>query len=145
MSTNLEEIRYILLDEAYLRIERLPARRLLHLTWKGHARSDQYRSALLLALKEMQEHEVHYRLADLRNMTAILHADEQWANEVWFPQLFATGLRRMAIVESRDFFNQTSVERSFTAVNGKLTFGVAWFRKPEEATAWSERDQARSA
>lgn len=84
----------------------------------------------------LQENDVLFWLADLREMTAILRADETWANENWFPRLFATGLRRMAIVESDDFFNQTSVARSFTAVNGKLTFEVAWFRTLEEARGW---------
>ncbi|MBZ0206085.1 MAG: hypothetical protein K8H89_07150 [Flavobacteriales bacterium] len=135
----------VLLDEPFLTLEHLPARKMVRLTWKGHARGDQYRKGLSLALEVLRKNDVRYWLADLRGMTAIMRDDERWANEVWFPQLFATGLRRMAIIESNDYFNQTSVERSFTAVNGKLTFEVAWFRSPEKASAWLERDQAKSA
>ena len=144
MSPNLKLTPTVLLDAPYLRMVLRAEQRSIRLTWNGHALSKEYRHGLSVALVVLREHDVRYWLADLRNMTAILHADEQWANEVWFPQLFTTGLRRMAIVESRDFFNQTSVARSFTAVNGKLSFEVAWFGSPEEATAWMERDQTKS-
>ncbi|HMC97688.1 MAG TPA: hypothetical protein VKG92_08550, partial [Flavobacteriales bacterium] len=66
-------------------------------------------------------------------------------NEVWFPELFNTGLEKMAILRSSDYFNQTSVQRSFTAVNGKLTFKVAWFQTTGEAMDWLFRQEAASA
>ncbi len=135
----------VVLDQPYLRLVHIPERKLVQLTWNGHARSDEYRGGLEKALVVLQENDVLFWLADLREMTAILRADETWANENWFPRLFATGLRRMAIVESNDFFNQTSVARSFTAVNGKLTFEVAWFRTLEEARGWLGREQVQSA
>ena len=135
----------VVLDQPYLHLVHEPTRKLVQLTWKGHARSDEYRFGLEKALAVLSENNVLFWLADLRKMTAILRTDETWANENWFPRLFSTGLRRMAIVESNDFFNQTSVARSFTAVNGKLTFEVAWFRTLEEARGWLRREQVQSA
>ncbi len=127
----------VLFDESFLRITTDVSHRTIRLTWKGHARSDQYRQGLTIALEFMEAHnEVRYWIADLREMTAIMQADEKWANEIWFPRLFHTGLERMAIIASKDYFNQTSVERSFTAVNGQLTFDVAWFRTADEALEW---------
>lgn len=135
----------IVLDEDFLRITYLPGERLIHLEWKGHAKSEQYRRGLLAGLACVQENDVRHWLADLRRMTAILQADEQWANTVWFPQLFGTGLEKMAILPSSDYFNQTSVQRSFTAVNGRLTFKVAWFEREDEARVWLARVEAKSA
>ncbi len=127
----------VLFEEPFLRITSNVAHRWIRLTWNGHARSDQYRHGLTVALEFMEAHkEVRYWIADLREMTAIMQADEKWANETWFPRLFSTGLERMAIIASKDYFNQTSVERSFTAVQGQLTFEVAWFRTAEEALEW---------
>ncbi len=135
----------LLLDEKFLRMTYSPAQQLIRLEWKGHARGDQYRSGLEQALAYVRDHKVRFWLADLRRMTAILQADEQWANTVWFPQLFGTGLEKMAILPSSDYFNQTSVQRSFTAVNGKLTFKVAWFQGTDEALGWLALAEARSA
>ena len=127
----------VLYDEPFLRITHDPILRSIRLKWNGHARSDQYRQGLMIALEFIETHgEVHFWIADLRDMTAILQADEKWANETWFPRLFNTGLQRMAIIASKDYFNQTSVERSFTAVHGQLTFEVAWFRSSGEAMEW---------
>ncbi|HQX30904.1 MAG: hypothetical protein IPO10_13670 [Flavobacteriales bacterium] len=132
------------LDEPYLSIRRSANNELIHLEWKGHARSDQYRSSLELALDIVVKFDLVYWIADLREMTAILKSDEQWANEVWFPKLFDSRLEKMAILESSDYFNQTSVQRSFTAVHGQLTFKVAWFPKPSEALDWIFQQEAVS-
>jgi len=135
----------ILLDEAFLRMSYSPADRLIQLQWNGHARSEDYRKGLQLAVEMVAKHDLLYWLADLRAMTVILQADEKWSQEVWFPTLFKTGLEKMAIVQSADYFNQTSVQRSFTAVNGKLSFKVAWFPATEEAVDWLFRKEAVSA
>ena len=135
----------ILFNEPFLRISHGPGERLIHLEWKGHARSSEYRRGLEIALDLVKQHGVRRWLADLRYMTAILRDDEQWANTTWFPQLFNTDLEKMAIVPSNDYFNQTSVQRSFTAVDGKLTFKVAWFPTPQEAMEWLYQREAMSA
>ncbi len=136
---------FVLLDEPFLLMRCSPHERLIHLQWRGHARSEEYRRGLALGLEFVIKYGLHYWLADLRSMTAILQADEKWANEVWFPKLFHTGLEKMAILQSKDYFNQTSVQRSFTAVNGKLTFKVAWFPESHEALDWLFQREALSA
>jgi len=135
----------VLLDESYLYVRCSMHERFIHLQWKGHARSEEYRYGLDLALNFVAERGIFYWLADLRTMTAILQQDEKWANEVWFPKLFNTRLEKMAILRSQDYFNQTSVQRSFTAVNGKLTFKVAWFPETQEALDWLFLREAVSA
>ncbi|MCB9185000.1 MAG: hypothetical protein H6591_13915 [Flavobacteriales bacterium] len=135
----------VLLDEDFLRMTYAADHQLIHLQWRGHARSDQYRHGLNVALEFVRKNGVRCWLADLRLMTAIMKEDEEWANTVWFPQLFGTGLEKMAILPSKDYFNQTSVTRSFTAVNGQLTFKVAWFESPSEALVWLFAQEAISA
>ena len=135
----------ILLHEPFLLMSHSPAERLIHLEWNGHATSAQYRSSLELACNYVKKHDIHYWLADLRGMTAILQADEKWANEEWFPKLFATPLEKMAIIHSKDYFNQTSVARSFRKVNSQLTFNVADFTDVHEALDWLRKREAVSA
>ncbi len=144
MSARMDQER-IVFDEPHLTIGLREAEHMIHLRWHGHSRSDQYRNGLALALELVHQHGVRLWLADLSEMTAILRQDEQWANEVWFPKLFETGLVKMAILRSRDYFNDTSVHRSFTAVNGKVTFKVAWFATQEEAQEWLFKREVASA
>jgi hypothetical protein len=135
----------VLLHEPFLLMTFCPKERLIHLEWNGHATSAQYRSSLELAVNFVSKHDVHLWLADLRGMTAILQSDEKWANEHWFPKLFATPLEKMAILHSKDYFNQTSVARSFRKVNSQLTFKVADFNDMHEAMAWLKKREAVSA
>jgi len=135
----------VLADEPFLWMGHSPVDRLLHLEWRGHATSEQYRRSLDFALDFVSEHGVRFWLADLRAMTAILSADERWADEVWFPKLFGTRLEKMAVLRSRDYFNQTSVERSFARVGSKLTFKVAEFATTREALDWLSKSEAVSA
>lgn len=135
----------VLLDEPFLLMTYSATEKLVHLQWKGHARSDEHRRGLETGLDFVAWNDVRYWLADLRDMGAILKADEQWGNEVWFPKLFNTSLEKMAILPSRDYFNQTSVQRSLTAVNGQLTFKVGWFESVEEAMDWLKHKEAISA
>ena len=135
----------ILLDEPFMRMTHSRADQLIHLEWRGHARSDNYRRGLDLALNFVMKNDVRRWLADLRNMTAILQADEKWTDEVWFPKLFNTGLEKMAILPSSDYFNQTSVQRIITAASGPSTFQIAWFETSLEAIDWLSRKEALSA
>ncbi|MEZ4759110.1 MAG: hypothetical protein R2810_04905 [Flavobacteriales bacterium] len=78
-------------------------------------------------------------------MTAILQEGRALGQHGVVPRLFGTGLEKMAILLSHDYFNQTSVQRSFTAVDGQLTFQVAWFEAEQEALDWLGKAEARSA
>jgi len=135
----------ILLEETFLLMTHSPSEQLIHLEWRGHSRSDNYRRGLDLALDFVRRNNVHRWLADLRNMTAILQADEKWAQEEWFPKIFGTRLEKMAILPSSDYFNQTSVQRIITAVNGPSTFQIAWFPATHEAITWLAQKEAVSA
>lgn len=126
----------VILKEPFLHMGYSPSDSLIHLQWTGHARTEEYRTSLEMAVDHVIRHDVRYWIADLRKMTHILKEDELWANEVWFPKLFKTGLDKMAILESEDYFNKTSVQRSFTAVKGSISFDVAWFPSYLQAIDW---------
>ena len=81
-------------------------------------------------------HQLERWLADLRGMNAILRQDEQWTVNEWFPTLAKTGLKRMAILMSSDYFNQMSVDRIMQAATPEMPFAVAYFDDAEGALAW---------
>ena len=106
------------------------------LRWAGYAPSIVYRSILDDARMNVGLHQLERWLADLRGMNAILRQDEQWTVNDWFPTLAKTGLKRMAILMSSDYFNQMSVDRIMQAATPEMPFAVAYFDDEEGARAW---------
>ncbi len=109
---------------------------LITLTWTGFAPSPIFRSILEDALMNVRLHRLSFWLADLRQMNAILRQDEQWSANDWFPRLANSGLRRMAILASNDYFNQMSVERIMNNATPELPFEVAYFQDQAAARDW---------
>lgn len=127
----------ILFSEPFLVIRHLPAQDMVVLRWKGYASPEDYRRGLETALDFVVAHRVKRWLADLRHMDAILAPEERWTNEHWFPRLIRSAvLQRMAILPSRDFFNQKSVERIMAHTTGTRSFHVGYFESEEEAMVW---------
>lgn len=109
---------------------------MITLTWTGFAPSPVFRSILEDALLNVRLHNISFWLADLRLMNAILRQDEQWSTNDWFPRLAASGLKKMAILTSSDYFNQMSVDRIMSNAGPALPFEVAYFEDPSSARDW---------
>jgi hypothetical protein len=110
--------------------------KLISLKWSGYAPSKEFREILEEARANVATHGLKRWLADLRGMNAILRQDEQWTVADWFPRLAKTGLKRMAILMSSDYFNQMSVDRIMQAATPEMPFDVAYFDNEESARAW---------
>ena len=120
----------------YVTVEAETEQGLITLTWTGFAPSPVFRSILEDALMNVRLHRLSFWLADLRKMNAILRQDEQWSANDWFPRLAQTGLERMAILTSSDYFNQMSVDRIMNDAAPELPFAVSCFDDPEAARVW---------
>ena len=110
--------------------------RTVTLRWTDYTPSADYRETLTVARDAVKKYSFIHWLADLRNMTAILQADEKWTVEEWFPSLAEAGLKRMAILTSRDFFNQMSVDRIMQDAAPVIGFQVAYFDDEPKARTW---------
>ncbi|MCB0791732.1 MAG: STAS/SEC14 domain-containing protein [Flavobacteriales bacterium] len=143
--TEKETAEKIVFDEDHLRIHYDTDRSLVRLVWKGYVPSEDYRAALDTALEFVLRNKVHLWLADLRNMSAILRDDELWTNAEWFPRLARTKLQRMAILPSRDFFNQMSVKRIMDGTLGVIEFPVGYFAEEDESMEWLLGKDVKSA
>lgn len=128
-------------NEAFLVIDLDKESKLISLNWTGFAVSSDYRRGLDLAYKQVLEHGLNFWLADLRDMTAILKDDEKWTNTEWFPKMSATELKKMAIVESSDYFNKQSVDRIMGTASADVPFAVSYFREVQDAKSWLLAEQ----
>ena len=123
-------------NDEYVTVSTEPDQGLITLTWTGFAPSPVFRSILEDAMMNVRLHDLSFWLADLRKMNAILRQDEQWSTNDWFPRLAASGLKRMAILMSSDYFNQMSVERIMNNATPELPFTVSYFEDADAARDW---------
>ena len=136
MNATTERPLLLLRQDTYVTVTADKEDKLIRLRWSGYAPSTEFRSILGDARMNVGLHGLERWLADLRGMNAILRQDEQWTVNEWFPTLAKTGLKRMAILMSSDYFNQMSVDRIMQASTPEMPFEVAYFDDAEGALAW---------
>ncbi len=106
-------------DEPWVSVRWEDAEQYVHTEWKAFANSQEFRSALMKVLEAIREtHTVRY-LSDTRKVKVIVHEDQQWADETWFPLVAAAGLKRFAAVTAEAGLGKLTVEEVFDAVHLK--------------------------
>jgi len=126
----------VIFDKSFLTIYHQAESKLIHLKWKGYATSEQFREGLNAALELVKEHQVEHWLGNLKMMQVILSSDEDWATEVWYPLIVETHIRKMAIVTSLDFFNNSAVKRIVDKSEPVTNFEIRYFVDITEAVTW---------
>ncbi|MFI5218968.1 MAG: STAS/SEC14 domain-containing protein [Bacteroidia bacterium] len=126
----------LIFDKSYLSIFYDDDEKLIHLRWKKLATPEEFREGLNFALSKVVENKIERWLANLRDMSVIREAERKWTNEEWFPRLVKTGLRKMAIVNSLDYLNQSSVTKIMTHAGNIINFETHYFTDAENARAW---------
>jgi hypothetical protein len=123
-------------DTPYVHLSADPQEGMLLVRWKNYAPSGTYRATLDLAVEWMQRFNLRSFLTDQRRRGVILREDQLWLAEDWTPRMLATGMRRAAIVQSKDFFNRQALDHLVDRMQPGLLVPVRFFRTVEEAMAW---------
>lgn len=113
--------------------ESVPA---IHQVWRGFASGELLREAHDATVQQVRAHKAHCLLADTRQMRVISRADQQWITDSYFPRVIAAGCRRIAIVQSEDIFNQTSVQHIMTDIIKNSLVIAEHFQTIEAAQIW---------
>jgi len=108
----------------------------VHIQWKRFADSNQFRKALEFGYDQVVEHNMTGWLGNLKHMESILPVDEEWAANVWIPKLAKTGVAKMAIVTSLDFFNNVAVKRIMQTADPVINFETRYFVDLQDARDW---------
>lgn len=136
MNAGLTSTVVILRKDEFVTMEVSPAERMITLKWTGYAPSKEFRSILDEAQQHVRTSGLTRWLADLRLMDAILMQDEHWTVTDWYPRMANSGLMRMAILTSSDYFNRMSVDRIITASSPAVPFTTSFFDDENKAKAW---------
>lgn len=104
--------------------------------WNGFVSGEEYRQSMMACVRLMTEQNVRYWMADDREMKAIRLKDQEWSNTVLMPKLANSSLKKMALVVSRDMFNQIAVDRIIGQARNAIGFEIRYFKDPKPAEAW---------
>lgn len=104
--------------------------------WNGFVSGEDFRESSLACLKLIKEKNVRFWVADDRYMKAIRLKDQEWANTVLIPQFLLTNLQKMALIVSKDRFNQLAVDSMIDKASDKLTFEIQYFDELDPGEKW---------
>lgn len=123
----------------FVEIYYYPESRLVETRWLGFAPSSGYRDGLEHYLEALSEHDVKLWLGDYRLARVVRLEDQQWAAKEWFLKFLplASGIERMARVQSDDLFSQQSASSMKEKIDIEgLPFLFSEFKYYEDAKVW---------
>ena len=107
--------------------------------WKGYATSAQFREANERVLHEIQQRRSSKLLSDAKEFVLIGATDQNWLSSNWIPRVLQSGVRKIALVMPRFYFNRVAVD----AVTQRLAQNVAddlvsieYFENHDAARTW---------
>ncbi|MER2999248.1 hypothetical protein [Pontibacter populi] len=123
----------------FVEIYYYPEDKMVETRWLGFASSSGYRDGLEHYLEVARKHEIKLWLGDYRLARVVRMDDQEWAAKEWFPKFLpvATGIEKMARVQSDDVFSQMSSDsmKEKLDISG-LPFLFSEFKNYENARAW---------
>jgi hypothetical protein len=113
--------------------------KVVELTWKGFATSEEYRKTLEQTLVILKEKKATRLLMDTRNIKVIMPEDQAWALEVWGPKFGRSGGKKLTAVSPQSAvarMNAKDIERNAAPLEAALPFEYRGFATPAEALDW---------
>jgi len=105
------------------------------LEWMRPPVSGEYKKALNEGLYWLKESQARKWVGLVRVLGVIEPEDKQWEEDVWFPQVLALGIDKIAIVTSEIYFNQ-EILKDNRRVTGFIQLTPCYFTDLEEAILW---------
>ena len=122
---------------SYLQIHHSSEAGTLETEWLGFVNSEQLRASLTEALRLGRQHRIQGWVANNTLLRAIRPADQDWMNEVWFPEFAKLGVQRMAIIISQDGLNQMGIQNVMQRATGHVPVDTRYFANATEARRWA--------
>ncbi len=107
----------------------------LQVEWKGYASSSDYLAILQKQIDLTREKKAAKIIYDLRRMGVVSAQDQKYTNEVYFPQMAASGSKYAGIIIPENVFGQASVQNILGKKNEAL-FTARLFSGASEAISW---------
>lgn len=109
----------------------------LETEWLGFAGSDDFRTALVEALRLARLHKVAGWVADDRRLGPVRPKDLAWTHEQVLQPLSVLGVRRFAHLESLEALNRLTIEGLYRTALPGLAYEYQHFTDLELARSWA--------
>ncbi|WP_375562805.1 STAS/SEC14 domain-containing protein [Bernardetia sp. OM2101] len=101
--------------------------------------TDTFHNEINKVVECAEKNNVKYILDDTRDFSFTITIELQsWVDNEVFPRFIAAGLKKYAIIVSKEFISQLSIEQTMEGEKGSQTFEVQYFDNTEEARNWIE-------
>lgn len=127
----------VIYQTSYLILHHEPANATIETEWLGFVNSEQLRTSLTETLRLCRLHQIKGYIANNTLLRTIRPADQDWINEVWFPDFAKLGVHRMAIIESQDGLNRMGIENIMKRATEHIPFDTQYFVEATEARNWA--------
>ncbi len=104
--------------------------------WEGFLSSHEFREAVFMCLRLIEERKPLRWLGDNRKMKVIRQADQDWFVANALPQIQTCTIRRHATLVSEDIFNKMAVEQMIRRVDDIEALYLKDFDNKLQALAW---------
>jgi hypothetical protein len=122
---------------SFVQLHHDPAGATLETEWLGFVNSEQLRSSLTEALRLARQHQVKGWVANNTLLRTIRPADQDWINQVWFPEFAKLGVQRLAIAESQDALNRMGITTIMQRATEHIPFDTQYFVDASAARRWA--------
>ncbi|WP_139922036.1 hypothetical protein [Hymenobacter sp. DG01] len=96
-----------------------------------------FREAVLQGLMFIRQHKVESWIADDRRLGPMEPHVLEWVAEEVLPAMAASGLRRLAMVESGDWLNRDLIKEAYMPPVENLSIEIRHFADVSSARAWA--------
>ena len=127
----------IVYHTTFVELHHEPAGATLETSWLGFANSEQLRSSLTEALRLARQLRVKGWVANNTLLRTIRPADQDWINQVWFPEFAKLGVKRLAIIESQDALNRMGITTIMQRATEHIPFDTQYFTDAAAARRWA--------
>jgi len=127
----------IIYHTSYLILHHDPATATIETEWLGFVNSEQLRTSLLEVLRLARQHRIKGYVANNVLLRTIRPADQDWINEVWFPEFAKLGVRRLAVIMSQDGLNRMGINNIMQRATAHIPFDTQHFADAATARSWA--------
>ncbi len=121
----------------YLTLHHEPLSATLEIEWLSFVNSEQLRTSLQEVLRLARLHRIRGYIANNTLLRTIRPTDQDWINEVWFPEFSKLGVQRLAIVNSQDGLNRMGIDTIMQRATEHAPQATRYFDDAAAARQWA--------
>ena len=129
-----------LIKKPYVTIERDDQLKCLIQTWKGFAKSENFREAITQSLEIIKKGGLDKIISNTKDFALVKKEDTDWVAQVITPQMVKHGLRYMAFIVPTNVFTQITVDNFKEKADAVVK--IRYFDQVEAAKEWMAESMA---